>query len=125
MSVNRVGSLQLPNPIFYQFVVSSSDYNNFKLSNATYPFLGTPSFVTLTSSDVQSDSNIQSIARFLLNQNYAMLPPSSIVVSVSRDFPYYRLVFDNRQNLYVTINVIFNFYTNSVQVMSVTSSNIN
>jgi hypothetical protein len=54
-----------------------------------------------------------------------MLPASSSVVSISRDFPYYRLVFDNKQNLLVTINVIYNFYTNTVQVMSVTSTSTN
>jgi hypothetical protein len=52
-----------------------------------------------------------------------MLPPDSQVVLVARDFPHYRLVFDNQQNVYVTVNVFYDFYSREVQIISVTSTN--
>ena len=114
ITLYRFGSILLQNPLYYQFVVTSQDSRHFKLINATYTHLKSPNFVNLTSADIQKDTNIQAIARFLLSQNYAMLRPASSVVSVSRDFPYYKLVFDNQQNVYVTLIVVFNFYSSSV-----------
>ncbi len=81
--------------------------------------------MTLSSAEIQADSNIPLIARFLIKQNYAILPANSTIVSISRDFPNYRIIFDNKQNMYVTVNALYNFYSNSVQVMSVSSANKN
>jgi hypothetical protein len=67
--------------------------------------------------------NIQQIALFLLQQKYSMLPPSSQLVLVARDFPYYKFIFDNQRNTYVTFNLIYNFYNADVQVISVKSNN--
>ena len=120
-----MGSLQLTSPIYYQFVLSSTDNTTFELINNTYPFLGTPNLMTLSSAEIQADSNIPVIVRFLIQQNYSMLPANSTIVSISRDFPNYRMIFDNKQNSYVTVNALYNFYSNNVQVMSVTSANKN
>jgi hypothetical protein len=51
-----------------------------------------------------------------------MLMPSSRVILVARDFPYYKLVFNGVQNIQITVFVVYNFYNGQVQVMSVTSS---
>lgn len=120
--VSSVGKIQLQSPIYYQFIVTSTDNQSFKVVNASYVQLATPKLVNLTMADIQNDINVQRIAVYVLQQKYESLAPSSKVVLVARDFPYYRLVFDNQQNLYVTVNIVFDFYSGEIQVVSITSN---
>ena len=85
--------------------------------------MGASNLVNLTLSDIGNDSNIQQIALFLMQQKYSMLPSNSQVVLVARDFPYYRIVFDNQRNAYATFNLIYNFYNADIQVTSININN--
>ncbi len=114
MQLPNTSGISNTNNLFYSFVVMQDSNNKFTLNNAKYVYLNSPNFVQLTIADIQKDINIQNIARYLLLQNYSMLSPSSKVIYVARDFPYYKIIFDGYQHIQITIIATFNVYTNKV-----------
>lgn len=116
VTLDKRANPQVSRPLLFQFTVSSNNLKTFVLVNSSYFNPAQPKYVNLTLSDIQNDPNIQLIARYLLQTNYALASDSQLLLA-ARDFPYYRLVFDNQRGGSVTSEVLYNFYSSEVKTV--------
>jgi hypothetical protein len=78
--------------INYQYIVSYDPTNEVaNMIDSMYLNLRNPNFVVLNNRQVEDDQNIMVIVDWLLNQKDKNVQENSKIVSVERDFPFYRV----------------------------------
>lgn len=78
------------------------------MEKVSYTSLPTPTFTLLTIDEIKTDDNIVHIAKYLLEQRYPKLSPTSRVITVHRDIPYYQLTFLAANNIQMSFLILLN-----------------